>query len=312
MSKEPHIYREEYGKLLPLPEVQKPEVSKELNGVPDNWEAYKSWLESGITVSPELKLKDGGVYSLDEFKIEYRVEIRKGVWRGTHKELYDCYTGTKKIVAVPLPQGREDKPLSEEIIKKAIRVAKSRYPGFENYYHPPGEDYIIYGDDSGSGSVVSIASLLNKEQNPTVASKEVSGVDEDSIKEAIQNELYSLQNGVGNPKLFLSEIGMLTDSLYENVFKKFLAKEEEKEVGTKLDSPDLDSVASYSCTSGNSTGQWMPIDNKEDKGFIEAMASESDVLILYDNGEWRRWMEEDQPFAVSTHYMLVPKLNSPE
>lgn len=56
----------------------------------------------------------------------------------------------------------------------------------------------------------------------------------------------------------------------------------------------------------NVSGVWLPIEKEE--GFINAMAKENDLLFLYDNGEVRRWMEENQPFAVSTHYMVIPKL----
>lgn len=48
----------------------------------------------------------------------------------------------------------------------------------------------------------------------------------------------------------------------------------------------------------------MPID---DSSFIDAMKNNDDLLLLYDNGEWRRWMEEDQPFAVNTHFMVIDK-----
>jgi hypothetical protein len=91
MSKE-CIYKEELGKLLPLPEVDKPNSEEHHywkfgNSYTDtaffdkekfdkDLAAYNSWLDSGIIVSPELKLKDGGVYAFFEH-VDYLLLVDK-------------------------------------------------------------------------------------------------------------------------------------------------------------------------------------------------------------------------------------------
>jgi hypothetical protein len=153
MNKEPRIYLEELGKLLPLPEKFKP-IKKVDETILDRLEYendmhfYNSWLNSGITVSPELKeiLKDGGVYDLNEFGIE-DCETCGGDGKETcnnpdhgligamgfhdigrigcpvcgHDPNFKVKNGGacdqcdgKGKVAVPLPQAIEDKPLSEQ------------------------------------------------------------------------------------------------------------------------------------------------------------------------------------------------------
>jgi hypothetical protein len=160
MNKEPHIYKEEHGKLLPLPEVKKPIMpitmdGREERGLMNRYDkdlaAYNSWLDSGITVSPELKLKDGGVYAFFEH-VDYLLLVDKKAlstnldWVITNKgNIYAPNQGLvfksgitcDKIVAykplhknadrleglpllaVPLPQGsNECAILSEESLKE--------------------------------------------------------------------------------------------------------------------------------------------------------------------------------------------------
>ena len=51
--------------------------------------------------------------------------------------------------------------------------------------------------------------------------------------------------------------------------------------------------------------QWVPLS----KGYV--LPDEEDFLLKFDNGEIRRFKEEEQPFAVATHYLLLPKTTSP-
>ena len=37
-----------------------------------------------------------------------------------------------------------------------------------------------------------------------------------------------------------------------------------------------------------------------------------DMLVLFETGEWRRFMEEDLPAEIITHYMFVPSLEETE
>lgn len=48
---------------------------------------------------------------------------------------------------------------------------------------------------------------------------------------------------------------------------------------------------------------WIPLKRGDKQGHLEAG---KDFLFLYDTGEIRRRDEEEQPFAIITHYMIIP------
>jgi uncharacterized coiled-coil protein SlyX len=50
--------------------------------------------------------------------------------------------------------------------------------------------------------------------------------------------------------------------------------------------------------------KWQPLDKNR------PLSKEAeDMLVLFDTGEWRRYMEEDLPAAIITHFMIVPSVD---
>jgi hypothetical protein len=113
-------YFSEYGKLLPLPEVEKPRYFYEQCYMESieyrkRLAKHQEWLSKGIPV-PDEHLKFFKVERDEsEFGKDYQVFYNK-IWRYATPDCYESYEGEKRIVAIPKEsKEQEDSPIGSEI-----------------------------------------------------------------------------------------------------------------------------------------------------------------------------------------------------
>jgi hypothetical protein len=105
-------YFSEYGKVLPLPEVEKPKPpelkgfdSRPIKKFEMRMENYQDWLSKGIPV-PDEHLK---FFEVDrdesEFEVRHQIFSREGKWLDCPKEVYERHSGLlqreTRLVAIP-------------------------------------------------------------------------------------------------------------------------------------------------------------------------------------------------------------------
>lgn len=78
-----------------------------------------------------------------------------------------------------------------------------------------------------------------------------------------------------------------------------------QEIDKSINKIISDHAASQASSKEESSDGWIPI------GRDKIHAGGEDMLIGFETGAWRRYMEEDLPAEIITHYMIIPRVPAP-